>query len=343
VLVTGGSGFIGSHLVDKLLTLKYRVTVLDNLETGNIQYLDLSHANLTVFLGDVTDRAAVRSALSEVTAVFHLAAASKVLPSLKDPVMATFNVDQNAIGTAILLEQIATLNIEHQRKIKKTIYAASSTYYGNQQLPYSEELLFKPSSPYAAAKYMGELLMETYDKVFDVPAVSLRFFMVYGPRQPETGAYAIVTGKFAKQRRAQQPLTIEGDGNQFRDFVHVADVVDACILALQTPEVRGTVINVGSGEGKSVKNLADLVWKDNQVHLPPRSHDLKGTLANTCRAKRELGFEVKKVFEAEMTEIVNAEENESIPKFWHGVNVPEKVTAEWLLRLEGRRAQILVD
>ena len=331
VLVTGGCGFIGSHLVDKLLSLGYLVTVLDNLETGNITYLDLGNPNLTVIVGDVMDRRAVRLALSGVTGVFHLAAASKVLPSLKDPTMATFNVEQNAMGTALLLEEVAQSNLA----IRKVVYAASSTFYGNQNLPYSEDLPFQPSSPYSAAKYMGELLMDTYDHVFNVPTVSLRFFMVYGPRQPEQGAYAIVTGKFARQQRAGLPLTIEGDGEQYRDFVHVQDVTDACILAYENEAVRKQVINIGSGKKVSVMQLANLL-STNHVYLQPRLHDLKGTLADTCKAKRLLHFQAKKDFVREMTQF---DSHNSSALFWN--SLPQYFSCENLQNLPGQQAQVI--
>ena len=320
VLVTGGSGFIGSHLVDLLLSLNYSVTVLDNLSTGSIEYLDLSNPRLTLVIGDIENRTDLDMAFKNVSGVFHLAAASKVAPSLKDPRMATFNVQTNSVGTANVLEMAANL------KVKKFVYAASSTYYGNQKVPFSENASFVPSSPYAASKYMGELQTMTYDKLFDLPAVNLRFFMVYGPRQPSTGAYAVVTGKFHDQKMQGLPLTIEGDGSQFRDFVHVQDVVRACVLAYQNPTTRGVTINIGSGEAFTVKELANLI-SDNQVYKPARLNDLKGTLASTCAAKRLLGFSTIYNFKEE---VLKSFSDSSI---WKLPDVIEKVSRfipEWI-------------
>lgn len=210
VLVTGGSGFIGSTLVEMLLEAGYFVRVLDNLETGNFLYLDHSHPRLEFVVGDILNKHALNHAVwgpfggmgstsvapgsgapedmpgrrdLTLVGIFHLAAASKVWPSLHDPAMATFNTENNALGTAILLEVIAVqTRIRGRRPIPKIIYAASSTFYGNADPPYHEDMPFSPTSPYAASKYMGEMQFQVFDKIHDIPSLNLRFFMVYGPR-----------------------------------------------------------------------------------------------------------------------------------------------------------------
>jgi len=289
VLVTGGSGFIGSHLVEQLLELGYRVRVFDNLETGNLQFLNLRHPRLQFVLGDILDIEALRRAMVDVRGVFHLGAASKVLPSLKNPAMGTFNVERNSVGTSRVLEAA-----NETMMVRKVVYAASSTYYGNQGVPFAETDPFMPTSPYAASKYMGELVMLTNDELYKLPTLSLRFFMVYGPRNPAHGAYAIVTGKFIDRLKKGLPLVIEGDGRNFRDFVHVKDVARALILGYQG-DVHGTSINIGSGEKHSVKEVANLV-SANQEHVAARRNDLLGTLADTCRAKKLLNFAVQHDF-----------------------------------------------
>merc|ERR1712032_783141 len=183
---------------------------------------------------------------------------SKVLPSLKNPAMGTFNVERNAVGTSRVLE---VANETHL--VRKVVYAASSTYYGNQPVPFVETDPFVPTSPYAASKYMGELEMMTHDGLYGLDTLALRFFMVYGPRNPAQGAYAIVTGKFLARLQEGQPLIIEGSGQNFRDFVHVRDIARALIIGYQR-SVHGVVINVGTGKAYSVKDVADLV-SSNQV------------------------------------------------------------------------------
>lgn len=301
VLVTGGSGFIGSTLVEQLLDLGYHVRVLDNLGTGNILFLDLANPRLELLFGDILDEAVIKKSLEgNVVGVMHLAAASKVLPSLVDPKMATFNTVNNAVGSANVLQEIALA-----KKVKKVVYAASSTYYGNAAPPYDEDTLFNTTSPYAAAKYMGELQMQTFDKIHNVPSVNLRFFMVYGPRNPSSGGYAIVTGVFVRQKQDGKKLTIQGTGEQFRDFVHVSDVARACVLAMQHPTLRETTVNVGSGIAYSVNDIGELVSPgEERERLPARKNDLLGTMANTCKARRELDFVTEKQFTKEMAELV---------------------------------------
>lgn len=289
VLVTGGSGFIGSHLVEQLLELGYHVRVYDNLETGNLLFLNLRHPHLQFIYGDIMDVESLRNAMVGVRGVFHLGAASKVLPSLKNPHMGTFNVERNSVGTSRVLEVA-----NETMMVRKVMYAASSTYYGNQPVPFAETDPFMPTSPYAASKYMGELIMLTNDNLYRLPTLSLRFFMVYGPRNPAQGAYAIVTGKFIDRLKHGQPLIIEGNGQNFRDFIHVDDVARALILGYQSA-VHGTSINIGSGEKHSVKEVADLI-SSNQLHVEARQNDLLGTLADTCRARAMLNFRARHDF-----------------------------------------------
>jgi len=225
--------------VEQLLELGYRVRVFDSLETGNLLYLDLSHPRLEFQYGDIMDIRALQRAMVGVQGVFHLAAASKVAPSLKNPTMATFNVARNAVGTANVLEAANATGL-----VRKVVYAASSTYYGNQPPPFKETSLFSPTSPYAAAKYMGELQMITSDPLYGLPTLALRFFMVYGPRNPAEGAYAIVTGQFLGRAMKGLPLVIEGTGENFRDFIHVHDIARGLVLGYQSP-VHGRVINLG--------------------------------------------------------------------------------------------------
>ncbi|KAJ1560962.1 hypothetical protein HK405_005381 [Cladochytrium tenue] len=298
VLVTGGAGFIGSNLVDRLLTLGYRVRVFDNLATGSIRNIPLDNDRVTFIMGDILDMDAVTRATEGVDYVYHLAAMSKVAPSLKNTQIARFCTEVNALGTWNVLEAARI------KGIKKVIYAASSTYYGNKPIPHTEIDAADFLTPYAASKFEGEIQMQMFNDIFAVPTVSCRFFMVYGPRQPSTGAYAIVTGVFARQAALGKPLTIEGTGLHSRDFIHVRDIVDGLILSQQLG-VKGEVINLGTGTGYSVKQVADLV-SDKQIHVAERKNDLEATLANTCKMKRLLGYLPQFEFKKEMTAIARA-------------------------------------
>jgi len=239
--------------------------------------------------------------------------------------MGTFNVERNAVGTSRVL-QIAN----ETKLVKKVLYAASSTYYGNQPVPFSETDDFMPTSPYAAAKYMGELTMLTNDNLYNIPTLSLRFFMVYGPRNPSEGAYAIVTGKFLGRLKRGEPLFIEGTGENFRDFIHVADIARALILGYQS-DVRGTVINAGTGLTHSVKEVADLV-SENQVHVAPRKNDLLGTMADTCRAKKLLRFEARYDFVEVMKQMIAASKAgraDYLAPMWEDEDVVSKLVEQF--------------
>jgi len=250
--------------------------------------------------------------MKDVSGLIHLAAQSNVLPSLLSTSAGTATVRTNVDCTALVLQEASVF------KVHKVVYAASSTYYGNGPMPFHEDDPHRITSPYATSKYMGELLMNLYNELYDLRTVNLRFFMVYGPRQPREGNYAVVTGKFIERVAASEALRIEGDGLQSRDFVHVEDVARAIVLAYQS-KVRGTVINIGSGKPWSVKALADLI-SANQTHVPPRAHDLRATLADTCRAKQLLSFAVRKDLAETITQIVKSvqkgENDLNVPPFW---------------------------
>lgn len=286
VLVTGGAGFIGSNLVGLLLSLGYRVRIMDNLSTGNATYVDITLPGLEWFWGDITVEEDCAQAMRGVTGVFHLAAMSKVAPSLGNPAWVRFCEEQNARGTENILR--AALNAK--ATVRKLVYAASSTVYGDAPVPQSETTPVSPGSPYAVSKYQGEMLVQMYDDLYQLPTLRLRFFMVYGPRQPSAGAYAIVTGIFAKQAAEGKLLTIEGSGEHTRDFIHALDIARGLILGLQL-SVHGTVINLGTGTEISVNQVAEMIAPGQpRDHKPARLHDLAATRADTRRAITLLHF-----------------------------------------------------
>lgn len=280
VLVTGGAGFIGSHVVELLLSRGYAVTVLDNLSLGSREWVP---AGAEFLEADILDLDKVRAACAGKSGILHLAAMSRVLPSLTGgPSTCLHSADQNIRGTLNVLVAAA------EAGVKKVVYSASSTRYGSLSAPHEEGMTPDCQTPYAVSKHCGELYALQFQRMYGLPVVCLRYFQVYGPRQPIMGAYAMVTGIFIDQRVRGQPLTIHGDGSQRRDFVHVHDVAEANVRALES-DVSGESINIGTGVSHSIKELADLISHE-QVFSQPRQHDMQETRADTEKCKRLLGW-----------------------------------------------------
>jgi UDP-glucose 4-epimerase len=292
MLVTGGAGFIGSHLVERLRALGHNVRVLDNLSQGRLEWV---HPSAEFIEGDITQLSLCRRACEGVAGVFHLAAMSKVAPSIDK---FEFCTEQNIIGTQNLL--IAA----RDAKVRKVVYSGSSTYYGNGAPPQSESALPNCLNPYAVSKYVGEQFCEIFTSLYRLPTVTLRYFNVYGPRQPAVGAYALVLGIFLDQWRRGEPLTIHGDGSPRRDFIHVSDVVEAN-LAAYASDVEGTVMNVGSGTTISIREMAGMI-SPRQVLLPRRAGDAEVTLADISRIRRLLQWEPKISFAEGLKQLLEA-------------------------------------
>ena len=278
LLVTGGAGFIGSHLVEALIAKGYRVRVLDNLISGRREWV---HPEAEFIQGEVTDMAACQNAMRGVSGVFHMAAMSRVIPGIEHVECCT---QSNILGTQNILMAA------QQNGCPKVIYSGSSTYYGNQPVPHREyETAHEPLNAYGLTKAVGEKFCLLFDAMYNVPTIVLRYFNVYGPRQPQTGAYALVLGIFLKRWHAGEPLIIHGDGSQRRDFIHVQDVVRANIMAFES-SLHGKTYNVGSGMNVSIKELASMIT-DHQVHTDRRAGDSMATLADISRIKSELGWQ----------------------------------------------------
>jgi nucleoside-diphosphate-sugar epimerase len=290
VLVTGGAGFIGSHLCEGLIARGLEVRVLDNLSYGRREWVPAQ----TEFLeGDIRDPAACRRAAAGVHGVFHLAAMSRSGPSQEQIELCTAS---NIVGTQNML--LAA----RDARVKRFIYSGSSTYYGNRTPPHRESDPPDLLNIYGVTKRVGEQYTLLFDQGFDLPSLVLRYFNVYGPRQPETGAYALVLGIFLKRRADRKVLEIHGDGRQRRDFVHVRDVVAANIAAYES-SLRGEIFNVGSGTSLSVKELADLISPD-QVHIEARKCDSLATLADISKIGAQLGWSPKITFEQGLKELL---------------------------------------
>jgi nucleoside-diphosphate-sugar epimerase len=280
-LVTGGMGFIGQHTIAALKEEhpSTEIVCLDNLSLSEEADLGVEFIK-----GDVRDERLVNDLVGRCRlGVIHLAADSRVLPSLKNSALVLDSAASNVLGTANILAAI-----EKTGHNLGFVYAGSSTAYGHRPVPQDEGDLPDIQSPYSATKLCGELLVRSFVVTFGIRATVLRYFQVYGPGQPATGAYALVTGIFLRQFAAGEALTIEGDGSQTRDFVHVTDVARANVAAVGT-DSEGLPINIGSGEMHSIMELADLI-SPKQTHVSPRRIDLKETLATITRAKEILDW-----------------------------------------------------
>jgi UDP-glucose 4-epimerase len=279
ILITGGAGFIGSNLADELIRLGNQVMIIDNLTTGKRENLNPQADFHEV---DIRNLEEIKPLFSGIDYVFHLAAFPRVQPSIEDPVTAN---DINLNGT------LNVLMAARDAKVKKIIYSASSSAYGNQaKMPLVEDMPTHPLSPYGLQKYIGELYCRLFTEIYGLPTVSLRYFNVYGPRQALTGAYCLVMGIFVSQRLRGEPMTITNDGEQRRDFTSVIDVVRANILAAGSPNVgQGEVLNIGRGRNFSVNELAAMIG--GPTKFIGQRIEPKETLADNSLAKKLIGWE----------------------------------------------------
>lgn len=285
VLITGGAGFIGSHLADRLLVAGHRVRVLDNLSTGKRENLPRSDA-LEFVQGDVRDRAAVDSAARDTDAIVHLAAVASVQASIDDPIGTHAT---NFDGTLHLLEAARRMCV------RRFLYASSAAVYGdNDSLPLAEQASPKPLSPYAADKLSGEHYLSFYFGKYGLPATAFRFFNIFGPRQDPSSPYSGVISIFVERCQRGEPVTIFGDGRQTRDFVYVGDLVQLLERALLEPAVAGQVINVGRGRQSTLLELLAMLEqltgsKIVRRNAPARLGDIVHSCADTTRLRHLLG------------------------------------------------------
>jgi UDP-glucose 4-epimerase len=287
-LVTGGAGFIGSHLVEALVARGDRVRVLDNLSTGFEENLEGVLAKIDLWREDLRDESAIDRACQGVDLVFHLAAMPSVPRSLDDPVT-SFEI--NARGTLNLF--LAARN----RRVGRIVYSASSSAYGDTEaLPKVETMSPRPKSPYAADKLYGESLCRVFTEAYGLPCVALRYFNVFGPRQRPDSAYAAVIPKFVDALLRKERPTIYGDGEQSRDFTYIANPVQANLLAATAVEAPGRVFNVGNGTRTTLNALLAIIARECGApaaadHAPPRVGDVRHSQADIGLARRHLGYE----------------------------------------------------
>jgi UDP-glucose 4-epimerase len=287
-LVTGGAGFIGSHLVEGLLQAGWRVRVLDDFSTGNPANLAHLGDRVQQARGSVTDAATVAAAVAGCEVVFHLAALPSVVKSVEEPVLVH---EVTATGT------LQVLDAARRHAVRRIVFAASSSAYGDQ--PGTERVetdALLPLSPYAAAKLAGEHYCQAFTAVFGLETVRLRFFNVFGPRQDAKSPYSGVIALFIAAMTAGRTPTIFGDGTQARDFVYVANVVQALMRAADAPGASGKVYNIGNGQSTTVLELVGelnaLLGKDIcPIFAPPRAGDVRLSQADIRQARTDLGYD----------------------------------------------------
>ncbi|MGB7541515.1 MAG: SDR family oxidoreductase [Burkholderiales bacterium] len=288
-LVTGGAGFIGSHLSERLLTLGHEVVIVDDLSSGRLKNLETfkGQPGMAIHRVDIRDPERLKPHFAGIDWVFHLAGVADIVPSIETPEL---YFSTNVQGTFNILECARAAGV------KRLVYAASSSSYGIPDIyPTPETAPIKPMYPYALTKYLGEELVLHWTHTYKLPGLSLRLFNVYGPRSRTTGAYGAVFGVFLAQKIHGKPLTVVGDGHQTRDFTYVSDVVEAFICAAKS-NVSGEAINVGSGNHYSVNSLVRLLGGDT-VHIPKRPGEPDCTFADVSKIRRLLGWRATVSFE----------------------------------------------
>ncbi|MGA3193095.1 MAG: SDR family oxidoreductase [Candidatus Bathyarchaeia archaeon] len=307
ILVTGGAGFIGSHVVDKLMEDGYVVTVIDNLHTGSLTNIDrhTDNPNLSFINGDIRDIDLVKKALKDVDVVFHEAALASVSLSVKDPI---FTDQINVEGTLDLLKASCDQNV------KRFIYASSAAVYGKTKSSCKkEDDHLSPASPYGVSKLAAENYVQVFQRLYGIETVCLRYFNVYGPRQKVDvhGSYGGVISIFINRILKNMPPIINGDGEQTRDFVYIHDVVKANMLAMNTEKGIGEAFNIATGKGASINKVAETLkqimnkkeLKD--IHTEPRPTDIKHGYADISKAREILGYEPQFSIEEGLADLVH--------------------------------------
>lgn len=320
VVVTGGAGFIGSHLVEKLLAKNYQVVILDNLSTGRMENIRgfLKNPNVAFKNIDVTDNSAVSEICDGATYIFHLAALADIVPSIQEPIKYH---NSNVNGT------ISVLEAARKAGVKKFIYTASYSCYGLPDVfPTPESAPIKPMYPYALTKNIGEQYCMHWNKTYHLPCISLRLSNVYGPRSRTSGAYGAVFGVFLAQKLAGKPFTVVGDGNQTRDFTHVTDVANAFIRAAES-NIDGEIYNVGSGGTYSINSLVTILGGD-VLHIPKRPGEPDCTFADITKIKSDLDWSPKVPFNNGVREMLNYIEMWRDAPVWDEKSIAT-VTKDW--------------
>tara|TARA_Y100001960_G_C14768741_1_gene878574 strand:+ start:2096 stop:3094 length:999 start_codon:yes stop_codon:yes gene_type:complete len=283
ILVTGGAGFIGSNLVDFLISKNHEVIVIDNLSTGRKENISHIIDKIEFINQDISQKGDWLKNIKGIEYVIHLAALADIVPSIENPQK---YYESNVTGTINILE------LAKNNNIKKIIYSASSSCYGlPDSFPTKETAEIRPQYPYALTKYLGEQLLMHWSLVYKLPSISLRFFNVYGTRSRTSGTYGAVFGVFLAQKLAQKPFTVVGDGNQTRDFTYVTDVIEAIYAAIFS-SVKNEIFNIGSDNTYKINEIVDHL-NGPVINIPKRPGEPDCTWANIEKAKNLLGWKPK--------------------------------------------------
>ena len=322
-VITGGAGFIGSHLAEAVVKLGHRVVVIDNFCTGRMKNLENIRDRIEVIEDNIETFGDWRNNFADADWVFHLAALADIVPSIERPedyfevnVNGTFNV----------------LRASKEAQVSRFIYTASSSCYGiPDEFPTLESSKIQPQYPYALTKWLGEELVLHWAKVYQLPAISLRLFNVYGPRSRTAGTYGAVFGVFLAQLLANQAFTVVGDGNQTRDFTYVSDIVDAFIAGAKS-HVTSEVFNVGSGATVSVNRIVELLGGKEKVHLPKRPGEPDCTFADIAKIRRCLGWEPRIRIEEGIEQLLHKVDDWKDAPVWTPETI-EQATRGWFHHL----------
>jgi UDP-glucose 4-epimerase len=319
-LITGGAGFIGSHLADFLIDSDYEVVVIDNLSIGRLENIRelLENPKFTFIQANIVDFNEIEGNFKGADWVFHLAALADIVPSIESP---KEYYESNVNGTFNVLEAC------RKHHIKKIIYSASSSCYGiPDEYPTKETAEIRPQYPYALTKNIGEQLVMHWCQLYNLPAVSLRFFNVYGPRARTSGTYGAVFGVFLAQKLAKKPYTIVGDGNQTRDFTFVSDVVNAIVTAAES-NLSGEMINIGSNNTYSINRLVELLDGD-VIYIPKRPGEPDCTWADISKANQLLNWKPKVSFETGVEALLSNIDYWADAPIWDKNSIA-KATEKW--------------
>jgi UDP-glucose 4-epimerase len=323
-LVTGGAGFIGSNLVDQLVSKGHKVIILDNFSTGRKSNLSHhSNKNIKIIKVDISGKKSLDKYFKDIDYVFHLAGLADIVPSIENPdryfkanVIGTFNIIQAA----------------KKAKIKKLIYAASASCYGiPDKFPIKEKAKINTMYPYALTKWQAEELIMHWAKIYNFPAISFRFFNAYGPRSRTSGAYGAVFGIFLAQKLANKPLTIVGNGNQTRDFIHVTDLVKGIFKAALSKKI-GKIYNIGGGKEVRINKIAKLIG-GKKIYIPKRPGEPDRSLADISKIKKDLNWRPKIKIEEGVKDLLSKIHYWKNAPVWNPKSI-KKATRVWFRLLE---------